>query len=374
MKFLILSTDYPEFLHWLYAQHPRLDERPYQEQMRMRVESLFGGPDNYSSNLRTLGHEAWDSYANNEFMQKRWAREHGIRLGPDWEWEFRLRRRIVPWVSRVPAQRWFHQILAAQIKHYEPDILLNHAMDGISSRFLKEMKPYVRLLVGQHAAPFPPGEDYGCYDLFISSLPNFVEQFRQKGIPAEFSRLGFEPRWLAAADAGERLFDLTFVGSLFNCHKSRVAMLEILCARIQQAKVWTPRIDHVPLGSPIRGCYAGPAWGREMYRILSCSKITLNDHGEFAPYANNSRLYEATGMGALLITDWKQNLHELFEPGKEVVAYHSPEECVELVQYYLEHEEEREAIALAGQQRTLREHTYDQRVRELVEIVCEYLH
>jgi spore maturation protein CgeB len=63
----------------------------------------------------------------------------------------------------------------------------------------------------------------------------------------------------------------------------------------------------------------------------------------------------------------------MFEPGKEVVAYRSPEECVELVKYYLEHDKEREAIARAGQERTLREHTYYHRMQELVEIVGRYL-
>ena len=74
-------------------------------------------------------------------------------------------------------------------------------------------------------------------------------------------------------------------------------------------------------------------------------------------------------MGALLMTDWKENLHELFEPGKEVVAYRNADECAELVRYYLEHEEERKAIADAGQQRTLREHTEFQRTQQLLEIV-----
>ena len=41
------------------------------------------------------------------------------------------------------------------------------------------------------------------------------------------------------------------------------------------------------------------------------------------------RLFEATGVGTLLVTDWKKNLHEMFEPGKEVIVYHSPEECAE---------------------------------------------
>jgi len=35
MKFLILNTDYPEFLRWLYAQHPGLEKQPYEGQMRV---------------------------------------------------------------------------------------------------------------------------------------------------------------------------------------------------------------------------------------------------------------------------------------------------------------------------------------------------
>ena len=51
MKFLILNTDYPEFLHWLYAQHPRLEEQPYETQMQVELESFFGVADFYSDNL-----------------------------------------------------------------------------------------------------------------------------------------------------------------------------------------------------------------------------------------------------------------------------------------------------------------------------------
>ena len=369
MRFLILTTDYTEFLDWLYAQHPGLKRRRYEEQMRARIESLFGGPYIYSNHLRELGHESQDIYSNNEYMQKAWARENGLRVKGDWRWKFRLRRGIVPWVFRVRGDRWLYDILAAQIKHYKPDVLLNLAMNGINSHFLKEMKPYVRLLMGQHASPLPQGEDYSCYDLFTSSLPDLVDYFRKKGIAAEFHRLGFDPGCLSCADGDERPFDITFIGNFHPDHSGRVALLEALCLRFPQTKVWSPSIEHLAPNSPIRACYEGPAWGRGMCRILACSKITLNKHGDFAPYANNGRLYEATGMGALLMTDWKENLHELFEPGKEVVAYRSSDHCAELVRYYLEHDNEREAIARAGQERTLREHTEYQRTQELIEIV-----
>jgi hypothetical protein len=42
MKFLILNTDYPESLRWLYTQHPGLEKQPYKEQMRVRAERLTG--------------------------------------------------------------------------------------------------------------------------------------------------------------------------------------------------------------------------------------------------------------------------------------------------------------------------------------------
>jgi spore maturation protein CgeB len=75
----------------------------------------------------------------------------------------------------------------------------------------------------------------------------------------------------------------------------------------------------------------------------------------------------------MLLTDWKTNLHEVFEIGKEVAAYRSTRECVELVNYYLANDKEREAIARAGQQRTLSEHSYYHRMQELTEILVRYL-
>jgi spore maturation protein CgeB len=75
----------------------------------------------------------------------------------------------------------------------------------------------------------------------------------------------------------------------------------------------------------------------------------------------------------MLLTDWKVNLPDLFEIGREVVAYHSVDECAEQISYYLEHEEERAAIAAGGQRRTLTEHTLDRRMPELVGILERYL-
>lgn len=373
MKFLILNTDYPEFLNWLYAQHPGLESRSYEEQLKARMDSLFGVADFYSSNLRKLGYETWDIHANNEFMQRAWAWEHGIKATKSHRRRFVLRRGFVPWLRRVEERRWFYDILMAQVREYKPDIFYNMAMNGISNDFMHEVKPYVKLVVGQLAASLPTVECYDAYDLIVSSLPNLVDYFKAKGIHSELFRLGFEPRVLEKLKSEERVIPITFVGSFFRARETRIHLFEYLCQQFD-IQIWGHGVEGLPEDSLIRQRYMGEAWGLQMYQILKNSKIALNHHiGIAGSYANNMRLYETTGLGSLLITDWKVNLHEMFEPGKEVVAYRGLKECAELTRYYLEHDEEREAIARAGQQRTLREHTYYQRMQELVDIVRKYL-
>jgi len=378
MKFLIVNTDYSDFLGWLYSKHPGLENRPYEDQMQVRIETLFGVADFLSSNLQKLGHEAWDVYANNEHMQRAWAEEHGVSLEPEITWRFRLRRGIIPWISRhKDCQTWFYAILAAQIKHYRPDVLLNWAMDGISTSFLLELKEYVRLLVGQGEPPVLLNErDWSVYDLVLPPSEGMVDYFREGGVKTEMLRFGFGSEVLSRFRPDlQRMVPITFVGSMGKSHSKRRQLLQRVCEHFEHdIDIWGPDGDNPNLAPPIRNCYRGCAWGKDFYQILFSSKITLNCHIDVAgEFADNMRLFEATGVGVLLLTDWKVNLHKMFEPGKEVIAYHTPEECAELIQYYLEHDEERKAIARAGQQRTLREHTYYHRMQELVDIVRRYL-
>ncbi|MEX5215243.1 MAG: glycosyltransferase [Nitrospiraceae bacterium] len=393
MKVLIVNTDYAEFLGALYRSHPGLEAESYERQLRVRYASLFGVGDFYSRNLRELGHEAYDLYVNNLSLQRAWEHEHqaisrkpeaahaltrGVKHAKDW-----MKRTCHPRITSLAHSAWRRiaaenddgrRILKEQIKEYRPDVLLNQAMDGVECEWLATVKPWVRLLVGQHAAtPLADDEDYRCYDLVVSSFPPTVEFFRRKGIPAVLHRLAFDPTALLQERSPEIVYPVTFVGSLSAVHQSRIDWLERLCETVPELQVWGPGVERIPAQSPLRRCHRGVVWGRDMYRILRRSIITLNHHGDVPPFANNCRLFEATGMGAMLITDWKANLQDLFEVGKEVVAYRSTEECVERIRYYLEHDGQRAVIAEAGKARTLRDHTYRKRMQEFVEIVQKRL-
>jgi len=372
MRFLIINTDYSIYIQSFYTQNPCLESRGYKEQFKARMDSLFGTADFYSANLRKLGHEAWDIIANIEPAQKQWAREHGIDVKNSTKWRLRLRRGIVPWLYRGRNQDWLYKILEAQVKAYRPDVLYSMCIETIGSNFLRNVKGYYRLAVGQHAAPLPT-HDISEYDLMLSSLPNQVDYFRKQRMKAEIFRLGFEPKILKNLSAGRKRFDIVFVGGLGGPHQKGTQTVELLCKR-HNLKVWGFGIERLPGNSPIRKVYMGPVWGGEMYQVLHDARIVFNRHIDVAEnYANNMRLYETTGVGTLLLTDYKQNLADMFEPGKEVIAYRDADECAELAGYYLDHDDEREAIARAGQKRTLKDHTYYHRMQELVEIVRKYL-
>ena len=103
-------------------------------------------------------------------------------------------------------------------------------------------------------------------------------------------------------------------------------------------------------------------FGSEMLRVLASSKITFHRRADLVDgCAGAMRLFEATGMGALLLTDEDSDIDSVFEPGIEVVTYSSFQECVDKINYYLEHESERERIALKGQERTFNDHSLNAR-------------
>jgi spore maturation protein CgeB len=383
MRILILNADYPKFLRKLYATNPGLRAATYGAQMGVRNDSLFGVADFYSKNFSAHGHEAVEVHVNNRWLQHAWARENGFVIsapvdeGDNGAGPGRLARLLRPaqpllgpLVRRLRTVRfpqWEADVLAARVKAFAPDVILNQAMDYVRAPVLAPFHKPGRLIVGQIAAPRPPGENYGVYDLVISSLPNFVQWFNARGIRARSNQLAFEPLVLEALGSQpERDIPLSFVGSLSPEHAGRVAWLEEI-ARNAPLKIWGNGIERLPSSSPLRAIYQGEAWGRGMYEILRRSKITLNYHIDIAEgWANNMRLYEATGAGALLLTDRQRNLDEIYKGGEDVATYGSTAECLAMINRYLSDEPARAAIAASGQRRAIAVNNYRNRTAEII--------
>jgi spore maturation protein CgeB len=374
MKTLVINTDYFEFLQWFYGQYPDLSSQSFDEQLAKRMDSLFGVADFYSRAFAVAGHTSGDLIVNNEYLQRAWLTENHSTVSVD-RWNFRLRRGFLPWFSKMKDPAWMLNVLAAQLDHFQPDLILNLEMHFVPPAFWRNNKPKLSRLVGQISwihnkttdgslsVVVPETHEWSVYDLVLSSFPTTVEYCRKIGVPSQLSRLAFEPSVVNRFERAARDIPVSFIGAVGSgIHTSRLKWLNSVCS-MTPVDVWTPSESLIPDDSPIRQRLHGNAWGSDMYGILNRSVITLNHHGDVPDHANNLRLYEATGMGCLLITDWKPDLCEILKPGIECVAYQSAEECVEQILYYQNHPEEALEIARAGQRRTLEEHNYHSRIQ-----------
>ena len=356
MRVLIVDTYYPAFLKAHYAERTALADAPYDVQWRALMDRFFGTSDSYSHFLGVLGHEAHEVVVNCDPLQLAWADEHGIRL----------KTRLPPFRDR--------SLVLAQAEAFHPDVVYVQDLNALTPSSLKELRKRSQLLVGQIASGAPGPRQLAPFDLLLTSFPHFVPRFRERGIASEHFRIGFDPRVLKHVQCESPTEDVVFVGGLARGPHARGNELLEQAARRAPIDFWGYKVNRWPADSAIRRRYRGEAWGLDMYRVLAQSKIVLNRHIDVAEnHANNMRLYESTGVGTLLITDAKRNLSELFAPGEEVVAYADEDDLVEKIHHYLRHDDERTRIARAGQERTLREHTYEHRMRELVDALGRYL-
>ncbi len=373
MKILVVDTYYPAFLASLYREKTGLRSSDYQTQLHNLLDQCFGTSDFYSRHLNALGCEARDLVANCVPLQSAWAQETGFRFSA-------LNLRIPPRAYRIPLLGrlladlpGLLDIAVAQVREFQPDVLYCQDLSFFPPKVISRLKKEVKLVVGQIACPLPPDDFLTGYDLILTSFPHFVPRLIEKGVSSEYFRIGFDTRVLDRLGEVPKDVGVSFVGGISRHHEKAIPVLEYL-ARNTPIQFYGYGSQTLSPGSPIRKRHHGEVWGLSMYRALARSRITLNRHINVAENnANNMRLYEATGVGSLLITDLKDNLGELFEIGKEVVAYSTQEEAAELIRYYLAHPDEAETIAKAGQARTLREHTYQRRMEELVPILQRHL-
>jgi spore maturation protein CgeB len=89
--------------------------------------------------------------------------------------------------------------------------------------------------------------------------------------------------------------------------------------------------------------------------VLNISRQSMADYG-FSP---SSRLFEAAGAGACIITDYWKEIDQFFIPGKEILVAKNSNE----VEYFIEDigREEAEEIGRSALARVLADHTYEKR-------------
>ena len=114
----------------------------------------------------------------------------------------------------------------------------------------------------------------------------------------------------------------------------------------------------------------------EAVKIYNYSKININLHSsmwhwDINPNGDflNPRVYEILACGGFQLVDRRRYLEGVFEDGKDLVVFETVDDLRKKIKYYLANEEERFAIAAHGRETAVKNHTYESRVREMMNII-----
>jgi glycosyltransferase involved in cell wall biosynthesis len=404
VKLQRITTNYPGYLRQFYQTKPELASQSYAAQHAALMSDAYGWADFWSTALGKLGYECDEVVSNAEPLQKAWAREQNFSFDE---------------------HTWLFEITAAQVSAFQPDVLFVNDYYAYPAEYVRRLKAEctsIRLILGWCGAPYTDASVFTAWDVVLSSVPELVENFIAQGHRCEHFNHAFDPRVLQRIKQDEPSVDFGFIGTIAKknkFHNSRetllLKLLETTPLQIwvdshspswqersnvlirqwafdavqiaSRAGVSSSTMEAIPIAGKVRNWKARPAlsppldprivsraqpavFGLDMFQQLERTRVSLNTHIDLsATHASNMRLYEATGVGSCLLTDWKSNLSELFEPDAEVVTYKDAGECAEKLNYLLTHENERRAIAAAGQRRTLRDHSFDNRAQQLDQLI-----
>lgn len=115
--------------------------------------------------------------------------------------------------------------------------------------------------------------------------------------------------------------------------------------------------------------HEGVTTHKEMPDIFRHSKININHTMRCIETGLPQRIWDIMGCGGLLLTNYQAEIPEYLEIGEDLLCYETKADCLQLVQYFLEHDEEREQIARSGYEKVKAQHTYEVRVANILKTV-----
>lgn len=408
MKLVRIDTLYPAYIENLYVKYNTLDTLAYDAQLAAIFADFFAWSNSFTRAYSQLGHECIEIILNAPALQKEWAKENGAPVFYDGS---------------------IFDVTLAQVEKFKPDVVFLCDYTLITKSWIGELRrrcPTIKVVVGWCGAPFSDPEVFKGFDYILSDTPEIVETLIQMGHQAFEFKHGFDERILThfnGADIETKSIPFSFAGSIARNSKYHLKREQLLIylaehspleifagkslslneyatffsktvlydfcqllknyeypkkilnknARLRKLSLQSegPKMRlHPSLNQRSRAA----VFGLDFCKVIAESLVTLNCHIDISPRtANNIRLYEATGIGTCLLTDWKENLSDIFEPDSEVVVYRTQEECLEKANWLVANPIKAREIGLAGQRRTLKCHNWIERAQKFDKILSRFI-
>ncbi len=293
----------------------------------------------------------------------------------------------VPWATRQEANS---ELLRA-VDRYRPDVVLGLKLDRIDAATIDRIRSRGVFCFLWYV---------DCFDIvpprWLRPLLAAVDAvaITARGLIPEFERYTTRPvSWIyegvhlpsfplqpAPFAPGTYRAEVAFVGNIYHPAKDPVIARERhrLLKRIQgrfDLKVWGAQGDRRARQKwgPRYPVVAWPAHHEELVRICRSTGVMLgiNLFNNVELYFSN-RTFLTLACGGFHITHYVPGLESMFRNGKHLVWYRSPDECLELIEFYLARPRARRRIAAAGREWVRRRYGMARQVNRIVRLVERY--
>lgn len=354
MRIMQIGHSHYDYLQYIARRFKRLTK--HAELMRAYLDDSYWCCHSYTPALERMGHETFMCLPTDRLSQSCWCREHGLTLDE----------------SGVLAMQ-------AQIEWFKPDILYIGSAAMYHDAVLEHLPWRPPCIVGWHATITQPHMRFSHYDLILSSHEECLHMAREQG--ARHTAIAYPgmPAELAETFTPRKLTDICFSGYWAVSHQRRNHFLYEFAQRAPSLSMDCAYYLGFHDGGPpcpdaVQTLNRGAVWGRSMFKAFAAARIVLNGYVSINSkpqnISPNMRQLEVLGTGSFLLTEQSGNLAAFFTEGKDLATYTCTSELVEKAQYYLKHEDEREAIAAHGLATCHRYYTMDVRAKALLDAVA----
>lgn len=373
MKNLRIYKAFPAYQNYLdkyYKENVELSNKTFIEQRQELIYDGFPWIFSWSTNIGNAEVDLFETVHNCVGLQKAWNIGNEEQVYNDWQIE----------------------IVVKQIEIFKPDICVLYPPELFTEQVILRIKDVLKgktIFVGYDGMNRMNIDIYKPYDLIITCSDYISEYYKLLSKSTYTLNFCFDDTIISKISiANKPKFDLGFSGSIYsNVHDYRYQLLKYLTRylNVEIRSEFGNEIDYSLLAKRqlkrllknrdisnylalwrISKANTGPIFGLEMFQFLHNSKISLNMHGDHINFAANARLFEITGVGSCMLTDWKENIADIFIPDKEIMTYKSFEEAVDKTKFLLKNNLIREKIAIAGQKKTMERYTYKKSIPELL--------
>lgn len=189
----------------------------------------------------------------------------------------------------------------------------------------------------------------------------------------EFKQMGINHIWLPPAILKDSCYlgdkrkefsqDVIFVGS-FNYHAEwRYRQLLINWLKANYGERFELYPNH----------RANCIRGKDLNDLYNSAKVIVGD-STYSPNYWSDRAPETIGRGGFIIHPYTEGFETNFEAHKHYIPYEYGDfgQLKMLIDYFLEHADERDAIRTAGLEHVKKNHTYQNRVETILKTLCLY--